>query len=195
MLGILAVGLPLLAWLMVWLKRRHRRKLEAARAAASGFPTNDEKRAGARAATPELWGPHQHMHHTKGWEYHNDPAIVGSSAMASSSGRRDRKLKRESSSHHNRRDHPEMTQFSDSRPVSRPSASRRQSSKGKARAGDEITPVDSHGSHMGAASRSRSRSQPRREPDSDLERDADDSQHERRLREVRGSRRKKDNPR
>ncbi|KIW72126.1 hypothetical protein PV04_00346 [Phialophora macrospora] len=195
MLGILAVGLPLFAWLLVCLKRRHRRKLEDRRAAASGFPTSDEKRAGARSATPELWGPHQHMHYTKGWEYHNDPTIVGSGALASSSGQRDRKLKRESSSHHNQRGHAEMTQFGDSRPTSRPPASRRHSSKGKSRAGDEIRPVDSRGSHMAPANRSRSRSQRRRDPDSDLERDTADPQHERRLREVRGGHRKRDNPR
>lgn len=59
MLGILAVGLGLLAWGAIWLRRRHHRKVEQRRAAASGFPTADEKRDGARSATPELWGPHQ----------------------------------------------------------------------------------------------------------------------------------------
>ncbi|KAJ9606505.1 hypothetical protein H2200_009466 [Cladophialophora chaetospira] len=196
MLAILAVGLPLLAWLLVWLKRRHRRKLEAQRAAASGFPTSDEKRAGARSATPELWGPHQHMHHTKGWEYHNDPAILGTGALASSS-KRNRRSKRESASRtgSSRRDGPEMTDFINSRPASRPPASRQQSSKGKARAADEIMQVDSHGSHMTPEDRSRSRSQRRRDPDSDLEGNADDPEHQRRLREVRGTRRKRGDPR
>ena len=59
MLGILLVGLGLLTWLLIWLKRRHRRKLDERRAAVSGFPTESEKRAGARSATPDLWGPHQ----------------------------------------------------------------------------------------------------------------------------------------
>jgi hypothetical protein len=59
MLGILAIGLPLLAWALIWLKKRHRRKLDVQRAAASGFPTEQEKRGGARSATPDLWGPHQ----------------------------------------------------------------------------------------------------------------------------------------
>ena len=60
MVGILAVGFGLIAWGAVWLKRRHQRKLDQRRAALSGFPTEDEKRnEGARAATPDLWGPHQ----------------------------------------------------------------------------------------------------------------------------------------
>lgn len=59
MLGILIVGLGLLTWLLIWLKRRHRRKVDERRAAMSGFPTEPEKRAGARSATPDLWGPHQ----------------------------------------------------------------------------------------------------------------------------------------
>lgn len=213
MLGILAVGLPLLAWLLVWLKRRHRRRLEEQRAAASGFPTEDGKRMGARAVTPELWGPHQvmkmseitfvimltpsfqHMHYTKGWEYHNDPAIVGVGANASSSSKRDRRLQRQSSSQYDQRDQPEMAEYGGSRRSSRPPASRRESSKGKTRAIDEITPVDSRGSHVNPADRSRSRSQRRRDPNDDVERTVSDTQHERRLREVRGSQRKKDDQR
>jgi hypothetical protein len=203
------VGLPLLAWLLVCLKRRHRRKVEDRRAAASGFPTQDARRAGARSATPELWGPHQvnispqtpihamltrrlqHMHHTKGWEYSNDPAIIGGRTLTSSS-KLGRKSKRESS-RRSQRDQPEMVQNYDSGPPSRPSASRQQSAKGKGRATDEIMPVSSHSSHMTPTDRSRSRSQRRRDPDSDLERDApDDSQHQRRLREVRGTQRRRD---
>lgn len=73
MVVILAVGLALLAWLAVWLKRRHRRKLEKTRAAASGFdpekrPANDPR----RSATPDLWGPHQMMAATKGFGYDAD---------------------------------------------------------------------------------------------------------------------------
>lgn len=58
MVAILIVGFALLTWAAIWLKRRHRRKLEARRATMSGLPTVDEKR-GTRAATPDLWGPHQ----------------------------------------------------------------------------------------------------------------------------------------
>ena len=58
MLGILVVGFALLTWLAVWLKRRHRRKVAEKRAAMSGLPTTNEK-GGHRAATPDLWGPHQ----------------------------------------------------------------------------------------------------------------------------------------
>jgi len=59
MLAILLVGFIGLAWLGIWLKRRHRKKVEERRAASSGFPSASEKRDGARAATPDLWGPHQ----------------------------------------------------------------------------------------------------------------------------------------
>lgn len=77
MLGIIAVGLIALAWLAVWLKRRHRRKLEALRAAASGFKYDPEKRPAndpRRSATPDLWGPHQMMQATQGYGY--DPDII-----------------------------------------------------------------------------------------------------------------------
>ena len=70
MVAILIVGFIFLAWLAVFLKKRHRRKVDQRRAAVSGFPNQEEKREGARAATPDLWGPHQHMAATKGWEYH-----------------------------------------------------------------------------------------------------------------------------
>ncbi|KAK5949253.1 hypothetical protein OHC33_009794 [Knufia fluminis] len=72
MLGILAVGLGLLAWFAVWWKRRHNRKLEAQRAAASGFGHDPEKRPATdprRSATPDLWGPHQMMEATQGYGY------------------------------------------------------------------------------------------------------------------------------
>lgn len=72
MLAILVVGLGLLAWLAVWLKKRHRRNVEAKRAAASGFNYDPEKRtskSGRQSATPELWGPHQMMQATQGYGY------------------------------------------------------------------------------------------------------------------------------
>lgn len=72
MLAILAVGLGLLAWLAVWWKRRYNRKLEAQRAAASGFNYDPEKRPAndpKRVATPDLWGPHQMMQATQGYGY------------------------------------------------------------------------------------------------------------------------------
>jgi len=187
MLGILAVGFALLAWLATWLKRRHGRKIEERRAAASGFPTTTDMRGGARSATPDLWGPHQHMHYTKGWEYSNDPAIIGGGVLASSSNKRDRRSKRLSSSQRKHSDRAEMAEVGRSRPP----ASRQPSSlKGKARATDEIMVVGSNETQP--TDRSRSRSERRRDPDSDLERNDADSEHQRRLREVRGSRRKKD---
>jgi hypothetical protein len=65
MIIALAIGLGLLAALLVFLKKRHRRKVNERRAQMGGFPTEREKAAGARAATPDLWGPHQvGDHHT-----------------------------------------------------------------------------------------------------------------------------------
>lgn len=58
MVAVLIVGFALLAWFLVWLKRRHRRKVESQRAAMSGLPVVNEKRA-TRGPTPDLWGPHQ----------------------------------------------------------------------------------------------------------------------------------------
>lgn len=72
MLVILAIGLGLLAWLAVWLKRRHRRNVDEKRAQASGFRHDPEKRSGENpggSATPDLWGPHQMMHATQGYGY------------------------------------------------------------------------------------------------------------------------------
>jgi hypothetical protein len=59
MVVVLALGLGALAWLLVWLRNRHRRKVDDRTAQLGGFPTEREKAAGARAATPDLWGPHQ----------------------------------------------------------------------------------------------------------------------------------------
>ncbi|KAK5082695.1 hypothetical protein LTR05_006575 [Lithohypha guttulata] len=78
MLVILAIGLALLAWLAVWLKRRHRRKLENLRATASGFSYDPEKRPAngiRRSATPDLWGPHQMMQATQGYGYASDEIV------------------------------------------------------------------------------------------------------------------------
>lgn len=78
MVAILAIGLALLAWLAVWLKRRHKRKLEKARAAASGFGYDPEKRPAndpRRSATPDLWGPHQMMAVTNGFGYGADEIV------------------------------------------------------------------------------------------------------------------------
>lgn len=59
MVIVLAIGLGALAWLLIFLRNRHRRKVDERRAQIGGFPSAREKAAGARAATPDLWGPHQ----------------------------------------------------------------------------------------------------------------------------------------
>lgn len=74
MIVVLFPVLILLGLAGCWLRRRHRRKLEARRAEASGFyapPTSVSARSIGSRANPgqELWGPHQHMAHTRGWEY------------------------------------------------------------------------------------------------------------------------------
>lgn len=196
MLGILIVGLGLLAWLLIWLKRRHRRKVDQKRASSSGFPSAAEKRDGAQSATRELWGPHQvyrsmssssapanhaskHMNYTHGIDGPDAERVVGSGALAA----RDKRHRRRSRSkrHRESRD-PSQTANT------RPSASRRESSRGKARAVESTEPV---ASQISLAERDRSRSHPRRNPDSDVERGSN-SDHQRRLREVRGGRRNQD---
>ncbi|KIV77872.1 hypothetical protein PV11_09650 [Exophiala sideris] len=179
MLGILVVAFALLTWGAIWLKRRHRRKVEERRAAMSGFPAANEK-GGNRAATPDLWGPHQHMQHTNGFEYSN-PSIMGSGAVAAASdGRGVRRSKRGSSNQ------PRHHETETAERGARPAESRRHSSKGKARGRElsaeiepEITPVVPD----------RSRDRRGRGSDRDLE-SKSDSKHQRRLREVRGTRRK-----
>lgn len=87
MLAILAIGLTGLAFLAVWLKRRHRRKVEARRAVASGFTQDPEKRAPndpRQSATPDLWGPHQMMQATQGYGY----ATEGNSEIHPESSKR-----------------------------------------------------------------------------------------------------------
>jgi hypothetical protein len=203
MLAILIVGFALLAWGAVWFKRRHRRKVEQRRTALSGFAAGDEKR-NTRAATPDLWGPHQvrsesglsftlschadpelkHMHHNNGWEY-GDPALMGSGAVAANGDNRDaeRRSKRVSTSRHKGQSRASVTELGP-RP---PSTSRQQSSsKGTSRARNQVVSVEPE--ITPAASRSRSRGQKVRNADGDLERNGDQG-HERRLREVRGSRR------
>ncbi|EXJ79340.1 hypothetical protein A1O3_08842 [Capronia epimyces CBS 606.96] len=159
MLGILAVGFALLTWLAIWLKRRHGRKVEERRATISGFPTASEKRDGAHSATPDLWGPHQHMHHTKGWEYSEGRGVMGSGALgAAAAGKPGRQSKRLSSSKDRHyRNHNEMADEN-----SRPIASRQQSSKGKARASDEAVELDPE---IVETDGSRDRGQKRRNPE------------------------------
>jgi hypothetical protein len=75
MLGILLVGLGLIALIAIYLKRRHRRKLDEKRASLSGFPpapSAGHGRTPTPTPGPELWGPHQHMAHTRGWEYNHE---------------------------------------------------------------------------------------------------------------------------
>lgn len=69
MLIVLIVGLSALAVLAIYLKRRHTRKLEERRAALSGFPAAQGASSPHIGHGQDMWGPHQHMAHTRGWEY------------------------------------------------------------------------------------------------------------------------------
>jgi hypothetical protein len=174
MLGILVIGLGLLAWLLIWLKRRHRRKVNERRATLSGMPTMSQKPAGARVATPDLlWGPHQHMHHSNGYEYNNDPRIMGSGALVAATGDERRHSRR-----HRERDSDQILPVND-----RPPQSRDRSSKAKTRS------VQS----SAEAARSQSRSKRPKNPESGVDQ-VQDPDHQRRLREVRGSSRRPQGP-
>ncbi|KAL2427182.1 hypothetical protein ABEF95_009870 [Exophiala dermatitidis] len=170
MVAILAVGFTFLAWLAVWLKRRHSRRIEERRAAVSGFPTPSEKRDGARSATPDIWGPHQHMHYTKGWEYHEGTELAGGGALAATGGKSEKLAKKMSSSNkdtgQSRVDRSGLPEL-----VVHPASSTQSSSKGKGRATDRATELDQEV-----------------EGEANIEANYD-SEHQRRLREVRGSRR------
>lgn len=95
MLGVLAVGLVLFAILLIFFKRRHARKVEARRAAASGFPVNKDGviRDNTASRGQDMWGPHQHMAHTRGWEYNHDQEAAGA-AVGGTGKKRNKKLRR-----------------------------------------------------------------------------------------------------
>lgn len=79
MLAVLAVAFTALALFAIWWKQRHQRKVDAKGGSRSGLPGAKEKSVDkARAATPELWGPHQHMHASQGYQYPYDgvPSVV-----------------------------------------------------------------------------------------------------------------------
>lgn len=103
MLIILALGLSGLAWLAVWLKRRHRRKIDSQRAAASGFSRGPESRSRQemrRSSATDLWGPHQMMQATQGYQYNTQPGTDGvltAAALASDRRHPSRTSKRISS--------------------------------------------------------------------------------------------------
>ncbi|RMZ86819.1 hypothetical protein DV736_g5955, partial [Chaetothyriales sp. CBS 134916] len=96
MLGILIVGLGLLTWLAVWLKHRHRSKTESQRISMSGFPSPTEKKDRPPSTTADLWGPHQHMHATNGWQYQPDPASTVAEDDYASKRQETRRSKRDS---------------------------------------------------------------------------------------------------
>ena len=105
MLAVLLIAFVLIALLAVCLRRRQKRKVEEKRARLSGFPSNGPGRSPTPVAQlgQDMWGPHQHMAHTRGWEYsHDSQNKAGEAAVAgalASERRRDsrRKVKRRDS--------------------------------------------------------------------------------------------------
>ena len=72
MVIVLFVGLSGVAVLAVCLKRRHARKIDERRAASSGFSTARGGGSPEIGHGRDMWGPHQHMAHTGGWDYTTD---------------------------------------------------------------------------------------------------------------------------
>jgi hypothetical protein len=69
MLIVLIIGLSAVALLAVFLKRRHARKVEGRQATMSGFRGARDGSSPEVGHGQDMWGPHQHMAHTGGWEY------------------------------------------------------------------------------------------------------------------------------
>jgi len=89
MIVIVIAGLVLIAILAVCLKRRHRRKVEEKRATLSGFappPSSSRGRTPEPHIGQDLWGPHQHMAHTRGWEYNHEQEDVAAGNLGVLSG-------------------------------------------------------------------------------------------------------------
>lgn len=86
MLIILIVGLSALALLAVFLKRRHARKVDERRAALSGFPAARSGSSPEIGHGRDMWGPHQHMAHTRGWEYTSEQDREMREASAAAGG-------------------------------------------------------------------------------------------------------------
>lgn len=126
MLAILVIGLAGLTFLAVWLKRRHRRKLEAQRAAASGFGYDPEKRPAndpRRSATPDLWGPHQMMQATQGYGYTAE-GVEEPGPEPGPGKRTSRKMRKVESTAQPARDDIEITEVDRGRVGTRPSMKR-----------------------------------------------------------------------
>jgi hypothetical protein len=100
MLGILLIGLGFIAFLAICLKRRHRRKIDEKRATLSGFPAppaSGRNRTPTPSLGPELWGPHQHMAHTQGWEYSHEQDDTLTPGGVVGGGKKSKKVRRDQS--------------------------------------------------------------------------------------------------
>jgi hypothetical protein len=95
MVIVLFLGFLLIALLAIWLKRRHKRRKEEKIAQSSGFPMTQKKSGGPvpTGATPDLWGPHQYMAATEGYQYPPGGLFAGSHARRSSRRRSKSKTK------------------------------------------------------------------------------------------------------
>jgi len=112
MLVVLVVGLIALTWLAIWLKRRHRRKIEAQRAALSGFGHDPEGRPTniiRHSATPSLWGPHQMMQATQGYAY-SSVETEGPVPVSAPGKRASRKMRKVENTRQSKKDMMEITE-------------------------------------------------------------------------------------
>jgi hypothetical protein len=86
MLIALFIGLSAVAILAVCLKRRHVRKVDERRAALSGLPAPRGGSSPDIGHGRDMWGPHQHMAHTGGWDYTTEQDREMRQASAASGG-------------------------------------------------------------------------------------------------------------
>lgn len=86
MLLVLLVGLGAIALLAVCLKRRHARKVADRQTAMSGFANTRRGSSPEMGRGQDMWGPHQHMAHTGGWEYTSEQDREMREASAAASG-------------------------------------------------------------------------------------------------------------
>ena len=86
MLIALFVGLSAVAILAVCIKRRHARKVDERRVASSGLPAARGGSSPDIGHGRDMWGPHQHMAHTGGWDYTTEQDREMRQASAASGG-------------------------------------------------------------------------------------------------------------
>jgi hypothetical protein len=133
MVGVLAVSFALIAWLAIYLKRRHRRKMDEQRATVSGFPVMRERKPmrQSTATLEDMFGPHQLQHMTNGFQYTHEQnrALAAVGALGSAIRKKSRERKRDKSVKGNDRHAVTAAVKAANRDGSRDGASERSSSR------------------------------------------------------------------